>query len=203
NLDIGRPDQVALVFDRRLMSRRRRPTPGRFRTRVITEGVSATRSMKHQAVERDPYTTNLTSKTGYAASSPLARQLAAVIGSAGAVVETWAHRLVRRHCKTQLGVGRDLPVPHGYRKGVTTTIQRHTGDRSRRRSSGRRASTGSAPCGAMPGCAPPPTASPRSHRGRTPVPDAVYLVVLCGHCIAPIRQHLLLRRRSWPAPPYT
>ncbi|MFC9841691.1 hypothetical protein ACFVKB_49400, partial [Rhodococcus sp. NPDC127530] len=40
NLDIGRPDQVALVFDRRLMSRRRRPTPGRFRTRVITEGVT-------------------------------------------------------------------------------------------------------------------------------------------------------------------
>jgi len=40
NLDIGRPDQVALVFDRRLMRRGKRPTPGRFRTRVITEGVT-------------------------------------------------------------------------------------------------------------------------------------------------------------------
>ena len=40
NLDIGRPDQVALVFDRRLMRRRKRPTPGPFRTRVITEGVT-------------------------------------------------------------------------------------------------------------------------------------------------------------------
>jgi hypothetical protein len=40
NLDIGRPDQVALVFDRKLIRRGRRPTPGPFRTRVITEGVT-------------------------------------------------------------------------------------------------------------------------------------------------------------------
>jgi len=36
NLDAGRPDQVSLIFNRRV----RRDTPGRFRTRVITEGVS-------------------------------------------------------------------------------------------------------------------------------------------------------------------
>ena len=35
NLDLGRPDQVQLIFKRRV----RRDTPGRFRTRVITEGV--------------------------------------------------------------------------------------------------------------------------------------------------------------------
>jgi hypothetical protein len=35
NLDIGRPTQVSLVFDRKVTRR----TPGRFRTRVITEGV--------------------------------------------------------------------------------------------------------------------------------------------------------------------
>lgn len=35
NLDAGRPDQVSLTFDRRVNRR----TPGRFRTRVITEGV--------------------------------------------------------------------------------------------------------------------------------------------------------------------
>jgi hypothetical protein len=40
NLDIGRPDQVSLVFDRQLRRRGPRPTPGRFRTRVITSGVT-------------------------------------------------------------------------------------------------------------------------------------------------------------------
>src|SRR5665811_2297744 len=40
NLDLGRPDQVTLVFDRRLLRTGPRPTPGRFRTRVITEGVT-------------------------------------------------------------------------------------------------------------------------------------------------------------------
>src|SRR6202163_3240594 len=35
NLDIGRPDRVQLLFNRRLTRR----TPGRFRTRVLTEGV--------------------------------------------------------------------------------------------------------------------------------------------------------------------
>src|ERR1700751_4994932 len=34
NLDIGRPSQVSLIFDRRI----NRCTPGRFRTRVITDG---------------------------------------------------------------------------------------------------------------------------------------------------------------------
>ena len=36
NLDIGRPDHVQLIFDRRITKK----TPGRFRTRVITEGVT-------------------------------------------------------------------------------------------------------------------------------------------------------------------
>ena len=40
NLDIGRPDQVGLVFERRVISRGRHRTPGRFRTRVITDGVT-------------------------------------------------------------------------------------------------------------------------------------------------------------------
>src|SRR5258705_10437954 len=35
NLDIGRPSQVSLIFDRKLTRR----TPSRFRTRVITDGV--------------------------------------------------------------------------------------------------------------------------------------------------------------------
>ncbi|MGB8384998.1 MAG: hypothetical protein WCG47_27800, partial [Dermatophilaceae bacterium] len=40
NLDIGRPDQVGLIFDRRIIRGSKKPTPGRFRTRVITEGVT-------------------------------------------------------------------------------------------------------------------------------------------------------------------
>ncbi len=40
NLDIGRPDQVGLVFDRRVVRTGRSATPGRFRTRVITSGVT-------------------------------------------------------------------------------------------------------------------------------------------------------------------
>ena len=35
NLDLGRPDQVQLIFQRRVTKR----TPGKFRTRVLTEGV--------------------------------------------------------------------------------------------------------------------------------------------------------------------
>jgi hypothetical protein len=35
NLDLGRPDQMQLIFDRRVTRR----TPGTFRTRVLTEGV--------------------------------------------------------------------------------------------------------------------------------------------------------------------
>ena len=40
NLDAGRPDQVALIFNRRLKRTGPRATPGPFRTRVITEGVT-------------------------------------------------------------------------------------------------------------------------------------------------------------------
>jgi hypothetical protein len=40
NLDVGRPDQVGLIFDRRIFRKGPRATPGRFRTRVITDGVT-------------------------------------------------------------------------------------------------------------------------------------------------------------------
>ncbi len=39
NLDIGRPDRVQLIFDRRLYLRGKNQTPGTFRTRVLTQGV--------------------------------------------------------------------------------------------------------------------------------------------------------------------
>ena len=40
NLAIGRPDQVGLIFDRKIVRKGPRATPGRFRTRVITAGVT-------------------------------------------------------------------------------------------------------------------------------------------------------------------
>jgi len=39
NLDIGRPDKVGLVFDRQIHHGRKKPTPGRFRTRIISQDV--------------------------------------------------------------------------------------------------------------------------------------------------------------------
>jgi len=51
NLDLGRPSQVALVFDRRVTRR----TPGRFRTRVITDGVGRCTS-----ITRKPASSNIT-----------------------------------------------------------------------------------------------------------------------------------------------
>jgi hypothetical protein len=40
NLDLGRPDRVSLIFDRKIIRKGKRATPGRFRTRVITGGVA-------------------------------------------------------------------------------------------------------------------------------------------------------------------
>ena len=40
NLDLGRPDKASLIFDRRVRVRGRRPTPSRWRTRVLTAGVT-------------------------------------------------------------------------------------------------------------------------------------------------------------------
>jgi len=50
NLDLGRPDQVQLIFARRVSKR----TPGRFRTRVLTEGVVPTLHIdyKHSRIKQ-------------------------------------------------------------------------------------------------------------------------------------------------------
>jgi len=50
NLDIGRPDHVQLIFERRVTKR----TPGRFRTRVITEGVTPSLHVdyKHSSIKQ-------------------------------------------------------------------------------------------------------------------------------------------------------
>jgi len=40
NIDVGRPDKIGLIFDRQIRRRGKHPTPGRWRTRVLTEGVT-------------------------------------------------------------------------------------------------------------------------------------------------------------------
>jgi hypothetical protein len=54
NLDVGRPDQVSLVFNRSLVRSGPRATPGRFRTRVITQGVTPSLHVdyKHATIKR-------------------------------------------------------------------------------------------------------------------------------------------------------
>jgi hypothetical protein len=55
NLVIGRPDQVGLVFGRRIQRGRKRPTPGRFRTRVITEGVTPSLHVEYKNAKIKQY----------------------------------------------------------------------------------------------------------------------------------------------------
>lgn len=54
NLDAGRPDRISLVFDRRIIRKGKHPTPGRFRTRVITAGVTPSLHIdyKHTTVKQ-------------------------------------------------------------------------------------------------------------------------------------------------------
>ncbi len=51
NLDIGRPNQVQLIFDRRVSRR----TPGKFRTRVITNGVVPSLQVDYKNSRIQPY----------------------------------------------------------------------------------------------------------------------------------------------------
>jgi hypothetical protein len=55
NLDIGRPDQVQLIFERRIIRKGPLPTPGRFRTRVITEGVYPSLHVDYKATRIKQY----------------------------------------------------------------------------------------------------------------------------------------------------
>ena len=51
HLDMGRPDQVALIFDRRII----RTTPGMFRTKVITKGVDPQVSIYYRSSRLKQY----------------------------------------------------------------------------------------------------------------------------------------------------
>jgi len=51
NLDLGRPSQVQLIFDRRVS----KATPGRFRTRVITEGVAPSLHVDYKSTRVKQY----------------------------------------------------------------------------------------------------------------------------------------------------
>lgn len=55
NLDVGRPDKVGLIFGRRIFTRGPRPTPGPFRTRVLTEGVTASLHFDYKSARGKQY----------------------------------------------------------------------------------------------------------------------------------------------------
>jgi hypothetical protein len=55
NLDIGRPDKVSLVFNRRIHRGRKRPTPSKFRTRVITDGVAPSIHIDYKSAKVKQY----------------------------------------------------------------------------------------------------------------------------------------------------
>ena len=54
NLDIGRPDSVGLIFNRQIRRRGKNPTPSRFRTRVLTAGVTPSLQVdyKHSKIKQ-------------------------------------------------------------------------------------------------------------------------------------------------------
>lgn len=51
NLDLGRPDRVQLIFERRVI----KTTPGRFRTRVIQEGVNPSLHIEYKQFDLKQY----------------------------------------------------------------------------------------------------------------------------------------------------
>jgi hypothetical protein len=51
NLDLGRPDRVPLIFDRRVV----KTTPGRFRTRVIQDGVNPSLHIEYKQCDLKQY----------------------------------------------------------------------------------------------------------------------------------------------------
>jgi hypothetical protein len=55
NLAIGRPDLVGLIFDRRIVRRGKHPTPGVFRTRVITDDVTPSLHIDYQTTSMKQY----------------------------------------------------------------------------------------------------------------------------------------------------
>jgi hypothetical protein len=54
NLDLGRPDQVGLIFARRIYAGRKKRTPGVFRTRIINSGVTPSLHVdfKHSTIKQ-------------------------------------------------------------------------------------------------------------------------------------------------------
>ena len=51
NIDLGRPETVSLIFNRRVTKR----TPGRFRTRIITQGVTPSLDVRYKSAKIKQY----------------------------------------------------------------------------------------------------------------------------------------------------
>jgi hypothetical protein len=55
NLDVGRPDYISLIFDRRIFNGRKHMTETRFRTRVFTQGVTPSLHVEYKHTKIKQY----------------------------------------------------------------------------------------------------------------------------------------------------
>ena len=114
NLDIGRPDQVGLIFDRRIQRGRKRPTPGRFRTRIITDGVTPSLHIDYKTSKIKQY-------------HKLGRAAALGAGRAGTAVR--GHRRVHPDLADRRGLRPRVRPRRGLdqRRGDGTALRRPAG----------------------------------------------------------------------------
>jgi hypothetical protein len=137
NLDVGRPDRVSLIFDRRILNRRRHPTPSRFRTRVFTQGVTPSLHVEYKHTRIKQY-----------------HKEARALRTETTINDTRKARTFRRRCaRSRLKLtgssaacpGRSRPRKEGRRLGSSRPLRRPASDRARRsgRPAGWRAACGS------------------------------------------------------------
>jgi hypothetical protein len=135
NLDAGRPDQVSLIFDRRVHRRGRRVTPGPFRTRVITDGVTPSLHVdyKHTKIKQYPQGRTGATDRDHDQRHQRLRDRQATDQPARAA----GGRLLRQQAPARRPTTQPQPDPR--RRGIH---RRAPADRHRRRAPHRRATAG-------------------------------------------------------------
>jgi hypothetical protein len=122
NLDLGRPDQVQLIFDRRVSKR----TPGRFRTRVITEGVTPslhidykrTRIKQYHKEGRALRTETTMAFARISRPARVAGQRVSALPFADPLVQAWLGVLIMFRLLTEGWRQRDVAAPLAALLGV-------------------------------------------------------------------------------------
>ncbi len=155
-----RPEQVGLVFDRRIIRKGRHLTPGRFRTRVITEGVIPSLHVDYKNAKIKQYhkegralrtETTINDTRDFGLSKRLTNQNLTALRQIGFTAN-----------RRLLGAGR---VSQDLIRGAQALHRPHRADRHRRGHPHPRAAFRRRPRPrAAPGPAHPPAATPRIHQ---------------------------------------